>query len=336
MILPIIDYLTPAITCIFNNSINSCTFPDSWKDAQIIPLPKKNNPSSYGDYRPISILPFLSKVLERLVHQQLNLFLSSYNLLNPFQSGFRSGHSTATALVKITDDIRLAMDNQEVTILSLLDFSNAFNTVDFDILLAILNSLNVSPSMPRYWCESRLRSTGKRRSIVLGSIAKRSRSRTCARGSRQRHRSPAELHAKRRDTERRRSRKSPPRKPQARSRSRSVVTSPLQRKGGALDTQLRESIDRLIDHRSSSRQKRHRLKTPCRERVSRSRSPVHDVNGELLKCIKESLQSISVVQPQSKDGFPNNNVVPEFDPKSKNQTIDTWLHKVKECSEIYG
>ncbi|CAK1594935.1 unnamed protein product [Parnassius mnemosyne] len=146
MILPLLDLLTPIITKIFNNSINTGTFPTLWKDAQIIPLPKKSNPKSFCDYRPISILPFLSKILERLVQQQLNLFLNQNNLLNTFQSGFRPGHSTVTALVKITDDIRAGMENRQVTILTLLDFSNAFNTVDIDILLAVLRSINVSPA----------------------------------------------------------------------------------------------------------------------------------------------------------------------------------------------
>ncbi|CAH2098371.1 unnamed protein product [Euphydryas editha] len=145
MVIPIIDYLVPIITNIFNFSISSGTFPSCWKDAVIIPLPKKPNSTSFSDLRPISILPFLSKVLERLTYNQLNLFLCRYNLLNPFQSGFRSGHSTTTALVKITDDIRMAKDKRRLTVLTLLDFSNAFNSVDFDILLAILNSLDISP-----------------------------------------------------------------------------------------------------------------------------------------------------------------------------------------------
>ncbi|CAH2236861.1 jg27265, partial [Pararge aegeria aegeria] len=95
-------------------------------------------------YRPFSILPLISKLLERIVHFQLNSFLVNNNILSPYQSGFRRGHSTVTALVKVCDDIRANMDNQLITILALLDFSNAFNTVDFDILLAILKSINIS------------------------------------------------------------------------------------------------------------------------------------------------------------------------------------------------
>lgn len=144
--MPILDEISPVIQYLLNFSISSGTFPLIWKEAQITPLPKKPNPDSFSDYRPISILPFLSKVLERLVHQQLASFLVKNNLLNPFQSGFRPGHSTVTALTKITDDIRDGIGHCQLTVLTLLDFSNAFNNVDFDILLAILRSLNVSPT----------------------------------------------------------------------------------------------------------------------------------------------------------------------------------------------
>lgn len=144
MLVPILNEIIPVLSHILNFSASTSTFPDVWKNAQIIPLPKKSNPSTFYDYRPISILPFLSKVLERLVHTQLSTFLNINSLVNPLQSGFRRGHSTTSALTKITDDIRLGMDNGHVTVLTLLDFSNAFNNVDFDILLGVLRSLNVS------------------------------------------------------------------------------------------------------------------------------------------------------------------------------------------------
>lgn len=164
MILPLIDVVLPYITHIFNFSLSSKVFPNSWKLATVVPLPKNNKPSSFSHYRPISILPFLSKVMERLVHQQLSLFLQRNNLLNELQSGFRPGHSTVTALIKVTDDIRFGMSQQKVTLLTLLDFSNAFNTVDFDVLLALLKSLNLSSSATE-WLRSYL--TGRRQRVKV-------------------------------------------------------------------------------------------------------------------------------------------------------------------------
>ena len=91
-------------------------------------------------------------------------YLHNNNILSPFQSGFRPGHSTVTALNKVCDDIRYSFDNQQVTLLVLLDFSNAFNTVDFDILLAILKTINFS-SQATEWFSSYLH--GRTQSIKL-------------------------------------------------------------------------------------------------------------------------------------------------------------------------
>lgn len=167
MIIPILDIVIPTLTHIFNHSIASRTFPNIWKDAFVIPLPKKTNPSLFSDYRPISILPFLSKVLERLVHQQFRSFLCSNNLFNEFQSGFRPGHSTTTALVKISDDIRQAMDSRKLTVLALLDFKNAFNSVDYDIFLSLLRSINMSP-LALGWFRSYL--DGRRQRIRWANV----------------------------------------------------------------------------------------------------------------------------------------------------------------------
>lgn len=132
----------------------------------MVPVPKIPVPAEFKHYRPISILPFLSKVLERVVMRQFSNFLSYNNLLNPYQSGFRPSHSTCSALIKITDDFRKAVDDRQLTLLTLLDFSNAFNCVDHDILLSILRSLNISGSVAEwftsYLCgrRQRIRSDG--------------------------------------------------------------------------------------------------------------------------------------------------------------------------------
>ena len=156
LILPILEIFLPTLTHIINFSIFNSVVPNLWKQAFIIPLPKVQSPDSVKDFRPISILPIFSKVLERVVHTQLNNFLENNKLLDPLQSGFRPGHSTTTVLVKVTDDIRCAMNDRKLTILTLLDFSSAFNSVDFELLLERLCSLNISRGVVR-WFDSYLR-----------------------------------------------------------------------------------------------------------------------------------------------------------------------------------
>ncbi|KAJ1101581.1 hypothetical protein NDU88_006647 [Pleurodeles waltl] len=110
-----------------NSSFASATFPESWKHAEVNALLKK--PSDLKNFHPISLLPFPAKVIEKTVNKQLTNFLEDNNLLDPSQSGFRANHSTETALISVTDDIRTLMDNGETVALILLDLSAAFDTV---------------------------------------------------------------------------------------------------------------------------------------------------------------------------------------------------------------
>ena len=120
---------------IINTSIDQEIFPKQWKISRVCPIPKTDNPTSIKDYRPISVLSVLSKVYEHVILDQLCSFIETQNFYNINQSGFRKGHSTNTLLLKLRDDIRIAMNKCEVTLSILIEYSKALDTIDNRILL---------------------------------------------------------------------------------------------------------------------------------------------------------------------------------------------------------
>lgn len=136
----------PYITHIINSCLIESTVPDCWKFAIVKPIPKNSKPLSFNDLRPVSILPFLCKVFERVIQFQLSQFANLYDILPPTQSGFREGHSCTTAMLAVTDDIMEATDRGDITIMTLLDYSKAFDTVNHLTLLKILKYFGLSES----------------------------------------------------------------------------------------------------------------------------------------------------------------------------------------------
>lgn len=132
----------PQILDHITNVVNSCLeagyFPQPWRESIVCPIPKVSNPEALQDLRPISLLPVVSKVLERVVYVQLSQYLIKNNILPVHQSGFREGHSTTTALLSITDNIARALDKKLAAILIALDYSKAFDVIDHDLLVAKL------------------------------------------------------------------------------------------------------------------------------------------------------------------------------------------------------
>ena len=133
--------LLPVLTKIVNNSLQSGCFPEIWKEALVFPLLKKPGLDViFKNFRPVSNLSFVSKLIERAAFNQIHGHLVRNNLYPVAQSAYRRNHSTETALLKVMNDILLNMNKQHVTILVLLDLSAAFDTVDHSILLNRLSS----------------------------------------------------------------------------------------------------------------------------------------------------------------------------------------------------
>ena len=132
---PIIDTLVTPLTYITNLSLTEGVFPCELKIAQVLPLYKNNDPMLFNNYRPVSLLPFFSKVFERLMYDRLIDFIEKHHLLYQFQFGFRKDHSTFMALVILLEKITEALDNSQFGICILVDFRKAFDTVEHNILL---------------------------------------------------------------------------------------------------------------------------------------------------------------------------------------------------------
>ena len=137
-----LDSLLNPITTVINKALQDGFFPTTFKTANIYPLLKKHNlpHEELSSYRPISNLNFISKVLERVIQTRLNNHLSTFPSICRFQSAYRKFHSCETALLRIHNDISLAINHQKVTALVLLDLSAAFDTIDHSILLSRLHS----------------------------------------------------------------------------------------------------------------------------------------------------------------------------------------------------
>ena len=165
-----LDVLAPVITVIVNLSLSNSDIPSQLKHALILPLIKKLllDPEILKNYRPVSNLPYISKLIERIVAARLVKHLVSNNLYEEYQSAYRQLHSTETALLRVQNDIQQIVDTDGAAILILLDLSAAFDTIDHDRLLHILESRNGITGPALKWFESYLSS--RTQSVIINGV----------------------------------------------------------------------------------------------------------------------------------------------------------------------
>ena len=154
----LLDILIKPITTIINLSLESGTFPLSFKEAHVTPLLKKSNfpVNNLKNYRPVSNLSFISKIFEKVVSNRLQAHINSNKLNNPMQSVYRKFHSTETALLRVHNDISVSLDKGHVTALILLDLAAAFDTIDHNTLTNKLAEWYGVSGMALAWFKSYL------------------------------------------------------------------------------------------------------------------------------------------------------------------------------------
>ena len=149
------DYVSPTLALIINQSLRTGIFPEKLKIAQVMPLYKKDSPHTFDNYRPISLLPVISKVFEKAVYIQLYNYMVKHQLLYKSQYGFRQEHSTELAALEFTDRIMHHLDNKKIPVTIFLDLSKAFDTLDHSILLDKLYYYGIR-NTPLDWFKSYL------------------------------------------------------------------------------------------------------------------------------------------------------------------------------------
>ena len=142
LLIECLDCNLPSLTDLFNSSLASGIFPQCFKSALVTSILKKRclDHNDLNNYRPVSNLCFIAKILEKLVLSQVSSYLNSHNLYNTCQSAYRPGHSTETALLKVVNDLFLSLNKGNIYVLALLDFSSAFDTIDHTILVHRLHT----------------------------------------------------------------------------------------------------------------------------------------------------------------------------------------------------
>ena len=139
----VLDIIKLPLKLIFNKCIREGIFPSALKKSKIVPLYKNGSRTLLTNYRPISLLPLLSKIFEKIIHYKLVNFLNKYNIINKNQFGFCKGKSTTHALHNMLNPIYEALNNKNIAIAVFLDLSKAFDSINHNILLKKLEHYGI-------------------------------------------------------------------------------------------------------------------------------------------------------------------------------------------------
>ena len=158
--------LSAPFTEIYNESILSEEVPEIFKISKVTPIFKSDSLSELGNYRPIAVISPFSKVLERLVYDQVESYLEKECLLFNFRFGFGKGYSTEYAILKTVEKLKSAVDDQKITCGIFLDFSKAFDTINHHILLEKLYKYGIR-GLPHAWFSSYI--TNRKQYVKVGN-----------------------------------------------------------------------------------------------------------------------------------------------------------------------
>lgn len=164
----IISSIAKPLTYICNLSFQTGAFPKKMKLAKVIPLYKNGNKHIFTNYRPVSLLPQFSKILEKLFNNRLEKFTDKHNLINESQYGFRIGRSTTMAIIDAVEEITNSLDKKKYAAGVFIDLKKAFDTIDHSILLRKLERYGIR-GVALSWIQSYL--TGRQQYVKMGENA---------------------------------------------------------------------------------------------------------------------------------------------------------------------
>ena len=139
----IADIIAFPLSILYNKCVSAGYFPDSLKIAKVIPIYKKGIKDNIENYRPISILPILSKIFEKVIKTRISSFIENTNIINNIQFGFRNNMSTIDAVNALIEEVTDNLDSKLKCSMVSLDLSKAFDTIDHNILINKLSNIGL-------------------------------------------------------------------------------------------------------------------------------------------------------------------------------------------------